>query len=57
MNSIKTFKSFPAAAKEYFGLKPNESLKEFMSEVAVLSPEDRQEMAAGMAKEGVIIQA
>lgn len=51
----KQFGTFAAAAKEYFGVRPGEGLKEFMAEVKALSDDDKQEIAEGMARHGIVI--
>jgi hypothetical protein len=51
----QTFKSFPAAAKAFFGFKPDQKLSEFMEELKQLSPDDRIELAAGLEKHGIKI--
>lgn len=55
-DGIKTFKSFPAAAREYFGFKEGQALGEFMAEIKELSPTDREQLAKGMEENGVVIQ-
>jgi hypothetical protein len=51
----QVFKSFAAAAKAYFGLKPGEDLRGFMNEVSELSPADKDEMMSGMSEHGIKI--
>ena len=51
----QNFKSFPAAAKAFFGMKPGQELREFMAEVNQLSPDDRIELAKGMEQHGIKI--
>ncbi len=40
-----------AALKAYFGQKPEQSLTDFMNEVKALTPEAKDELAIGAAKE------
>lgn len=37
--------------KEYFGFKPHQSLMDFSAELKALSPEEKQYLAEGAAKE------
>lgn len=39
------------AIRHFFGMKPGESLSEFMAELKALSPEEKQELAELSAKE------
>jgi len=50
-------KSFTSAAKLYFGLKPDQSLREFMDEVKELSDADKLELSEGMGRHGIKIVA
>lgn len=44
--------SFVVCLKKFFGLKPNQTLKEFVVEVKQLSPQDREELTEMLEKEG-----
>lgn len=55
IQAVKEHKSFTAAAKAFFGLKPNESLQEFMGECKALTDDDKQEIAKGMEAHGIKI--
>ena len=46
-------KGFLVALKEYFGLRPGTTLKDFADEVKKLTPEDRKKLASGMRKLGI----
>lgn len=48
-------KSFMSACKAYFGLRPQQDLRSFLAEVNQLSPEDKEEIAKGLDREGVHI--
>lgn len=41
--------NFTAACNKYFGRKKGQSLSEFASELAQLTPEDKAEMAVGLS--------
>ena len=46
------------AIKTFFGMRPHETLVEFMGELKALTPEDKQELAEGAAKElGITLKA
>jgi hypothetical protein len=46
-----------AVLKQYFGMKPQQTLQEFMDEIRKLSPLAKQELANGAAKElGYIVE-
>lgn len=38
-------KAFPLRVKEYFGLKAEQTTREFVAEIRALSPQDRTEIA------------
>ena len=46
-------KSFTAACREFFGLKPSQKLTEFGQELKALSYEDKLEIARGLREAGV----
>ena len=37
--------------KAYFGMKPDQKLQDFMTEIKALAPEDKDELVVGAAKE------
>lgn len=46
-------KSFVNAAKEFFGFKPGQGLREFGAELKALTFNDKMELAAGMRNIGI----
>ena len=52
----KTF-SFLAAMKDFFGMQPGQSLKDFGAELKKLTDEDRAEFKAGLEANGYTITA
>lgn len=44
--------SFVVCLKKFFGLKPHQTLKEFVAEVKLLTPKDREELTGMLEKEG-----
>jgi hypothetical protein len=40
-----------SAIRQFFGLKPGETLQEFMQELKALTPEDKKELAEAAVKE------
>ena len=46
-------KTFTAACREFFGLKPNQKLTEFGQEIKALSYEDKLEIAKGLREVGI----
>jgi len=44
--------SFVVCLKKHFGLKPHQTLKEFVAEVKQLTSEDREELTEMLEKEG-----
>lgn len=48
-------KSFTSAAKAFFGLKPDQSLRDFLAETQELTSEDKQEIAEGLKQNGITI--
>lgn len=49
--------SFVPACKDFFGFKHGQSLGEFMTECKALSPEDREEIKAGLEANGYNIKS
>lgn len=45
-----------AAAKHFFGMKPGQSLGDFMQEWKQLSPADQKEIQAGLEQNGYVIK-
>lgn len=50
-NQANEVRSEIQVLKEYFGLKPEQKLQDFMAECKALTPEAKQELAIGAAKE------
>ena len=46
-------KPFVIAMKEFFGYKPNQTLKEFSEELKLLTPADKLEFAEGLRTQGL----
>lgn len=46
-------RSFTAACKEFFGMKPGQSLQDFGKELKGLTYEDKKEIAEGLRQVGV----
>lgn len=46
-------KGFTPAMKQYFGLRPGETLRDFAAELKMLTKEDKQEFAEMLRGEGV----
>ena len=44
------------ALKKFFGLKPNQTLKEFLDETRKLTPEDKDEFTALLKAEGYEVE-
>lgn len=51
------YKSFASAAMNYFGKKPNTGLAEFQAELKALTDADRQDIANGLASQGITIDS
>ena len=49
--------SFVVCLKKFFGLKPHQTLKEFVAEVKQLTPKDREELTEMLEKEGYEVDA
>lgn len=41
--------SFVVAAKKFFGMRQGQTLADFSAELKLLTPDDRKELAAGLA--------
>lgn len=48
-------KSFVSAMRNFFGTKPNQTLKEFGDELKALTPKDRDDLVVMFAGEGINI--
>lgn len=48
--------SFTAACKDFFGLRPEQSLRGFMDEVKRLTDADKAEIKQGLEKQGYLIK-
>ena len=49
--------SFIICLKKFMGLKPHQTLKEFVAEVKQLSPKDREELTEMLKKVGYEVDA
>jgi hypothetical protein len=45
--------TFIAACREFFGMKQQETLMEFMAEIKALTPQDREDLKAMMLTVGI----
>jgi len=49
--------SFVVCLKKFFGTKPRQTLREFVSEVKQLTPKDREDLTEMLEKEGYEVDA
>lgn len=49
-------KSFAAACREFFGLRPGTGLGDFAAELKALSLDDKREIAAGLRASGMDVE-
>ena len=57
MENQETAQGFAIRAKQFFGLKPDQKMSEFVGELKALTPEDRAEIAACLNAIGLTVRA